>query len=54
MGLNDSYVGIRGKILQMRPQPTLDFGYSMVLIEEQQRGISNIETSNTALVAHQL
>ncbi|XP_074367025.1 uncharacterized protein LOC141707640 [Apium graveolens] len=40
MGLNDSFNGIRGQILLMQPLPTLSQCYSMLLQDENQRGIS--------------
>lgn len=53
LGLNDSYVDLRGQIMRMKPQPSLDMAYSMVLMEEQQRSTTNPEPNNTALVVHQ-
>lgn len=39
--------------MRMKPQPTLDMTYSMVLMEEQQRSTSTIEPSSCALAVHQ-
>lgn len=31
LGLNDNYMDIRGQIMRMKPPPTLDMTYSMIL-----------------------
>lgn len=53
LGLNDSYVDLKGQIMRMKTQPTLDMTYSMVLMEEQKRSTTSPESNNTTLVAHQ-
>lgn len=53
LGLNEGYVDIEGQIMRMKPQPTLDMAYSVVLMEEQQRSTTNSESNNTASVVHQ-
>lgn len=37
MGLNDSFTGIRGQMFMMKPLPTLNKSYSLLLQEESQR-----------------
>lgn len=39
--------------MRMKPQPTLDMTYSMVLMEEHKRSNINTEPNNTTLVARQ-
>ena len=41
MGLNDSYKILRGQILMMKPLPSISTAYSLIIQEEQQRGVSN-------------
>ncbi|XP_074339691.1 uncharacterized protein LOC141677589 [Apium graveolens] len=41
MGLNDTYTAIRGQILLMKPLPTLNQSYAILLQEENQRNIHN-------------
>lgn len=44
MGLNDSYMMIRGQLLMMKPLPSVSTAYSMILHEERQRGIHSSST----------
>lgn len=37
MGLNDAYTGVRGHILMMKPLPSLNQSYAILLQEESQR-----------------
>lgn len=53
MGLNDRYVNIRGQITRMKPKATLYMAYSILMMEEQQRGNSTIDNEGTTFVAHQ-
>lgn len=48
--LNDNYSDLRGQIMRMKPCPTLDMAYSMVLMEEQQ---TTPKSNNTALATVQ-
>ncbi|XP_074363225.1 uncharacterized protein LOC141703653 [Apium graveolens] len=49
MGLNDSYNGIRGQILLMQPLPTLSQCYSILLQDENQRGISGSSVTTESM-----
>ncbi|KAF5471273.1 hypothetical protein F2P56_011717 [Juglans regia] len=58
MGLNDSYEHIRGQIILMRPMPSLDKTFSLVLQEERQRQtrnliVSSLEASALAVYSNQ-
>jgi hypothetical protein len=39
MGLNESYLAIRGQIMLMQPLPTVKKAYSLLCEEEKQRGL---------------
>lgn len=54
MGLNDSYVKIKGQLIRMKSQPSLDV-HNLWFSWRNNRGISNatIEANNTTLVVHQ-
>lgn len=54
MGLNDNYLTTRGNILFMKPFPSLDKIYSLIIKEEQQRGFSctsSLNQDNSAMSA---
>lgn len=39
MGMNESYTAVRGSILMIKPLPSLDEAYSMLMEEETQISI---------------
>ncbi|XP_074340197.1 uncharacterized protein LOC141677941 [Apium graveolens] len=41
MGLGDQYTAVRGQLLMMRPTPTLNHAFSLLLQEESQREFAN-------------
>lgn len=53
MGLNTNYINIRGEIMRMKPRPNLEMAYSIVLMEEQQRGNVTKTNDGVVLVAQQ-
>lgn len=53
MGLNKSHANIRGQIIRMKPRPTVDMAYSIVMMEEHQSGNSTTKNEGTTLLAHQ-
>lgn len=53
MGLNESYKAIRAQILMMKPLPSVSTAYSILIQEEQQRGISSSSPLiNDAIAMH--
>ncbi|CAL2249580.1 unnamed protein product [Prunus armeniaca] len=48
MGLNDSYIAIRGQILLMQSIPSIKKAYSMIMQEEQQREVGDYNPSDVA------
>jgi len=53
VGLNDEYKVIKGSILMMKPLPSIDQVYQLVIQEEKQRSLTaSAQTSNTASAFH--
>ncbi|GMJ01569.1 hypothetical protein HRI_003826100 [Hibiscus trionum] len=48
MGLNDTYSMVRSQILLMKPLPTVNQAYNMLVQEEGQRQYSSVSTQNLA------
>ncbi|GMI67901.1 hypothetical protein HRI_000459300 [Hibiscus trionum] len=48
MGLNDTYSMVRSQILLMKPLPTVNQAYNMLVQEEGQRQYSSVTTQNLA------
>lgn len=51
MGLNDTFTAIRGQILLMKPLPSLNQSYVMLLQEESQRDVHHTLSNNSENVA---
>lgn len=51
MGLNDSYKVLHGQILMMKPLHNVSTAYSLIIQEEQQRGITNNSQINLDSIA---
>ncbi|XP_019259221.1 PREDICTED: uncharacterized protein LOC109237378 [Nicotiana attenuata] len=47
MGLNETYVGIRGNLLMMQPLPSLDTVYNILLQDESQRHVNSTPQFNS-------
>lgn len=50
MRLNDMYTTTNEQVLLMKPLPSLDSNYQLLLTNEQKRGSSHIESNSIALV----
>ncbi|KAL7616955.1 hypothetical protein Lser_V15G01010 [Lactuca serriola] len=53
MDLNDTYKVVRGQLLMMKPLPSVSTAYSILLQEEQQRGITNSPSIHSDAIAMQ-
>lgn len=51
MGLNESYNAVRGRILMMRPLPSVDYAYSLLAEEEKQREIKTTSSLSEDLAS---
>ena len=47
MGLNDSFANVTAQILMMKPLPTINKAFSLVVQEERQQGIGVTSLGNT-------
>lgn len=51
MGLNDTFTAIRGQILMMKPLPSLNQSYAILLQEESQREVHHSLSNNSENIA---
>ena len=50
LGLNESYLAIKGQILLMQPLPVLNKVYSLVLQEEKQTDVSSFNITEASVL----